>query len=157
THILGICMADGVMDTDSMLMLFFFLFMASDPVRKVSGVYARVQRAAPAADRIFAFVDNRRHCFVTPRNAVRLHRHSQSIAIEGFWSHYAAEKPVLRDISLQMWFGQTVALVGPNGCGKSTLVNLLPRFYDPQQGRVLIDEIDVREVRRRSLRRQFGV
>jgi ABC-type multidrug transport system fused ATPase/permease subunit len=156
-HILGIRMSDGVMETDSMLMLFAFLFMASDPVRKVSGVYARVQKAAPAADRIFAFVDNWRHRFATPRGASRLPRHEKSIEFESVCFRYMDEKPVLRDVSLKVAFGQTIALVGPNGCGKSTLVNLLPRFYDPQQGRVLIDGLDIRDVRRRSLRRQFGV
>jgi ABC-type multidrug transport system fused ATPase/permease subunit len=157
THILGIRMTDGVLDTDSMLMLFAFLFMASDPVRKVSGVYARVQRAAPAADRIFAFVDNQRHHLVTPRGATSLPRHSKSIEFEGVCFGYSEDKPILREINLKVAFGKTIALVGPNGCGKSTLVNLLPRFYEPQRGRVLIDGLDIRDVQRRSLRRQFGI
>jgi ABC-type multidrug transport system fused ATPase/permease subunit len=157
THIMGIRMSDGVMETDSMLMLFTFLFMASDPVRKVSGVYARVQKASPAADRIFAFIDNQRHCFAPRRNAVRLARHSKSVEFDSVCFQYTDEKPILHDIRLQVSYGETIALVGPNGCGKSTLVTLLPRFYDPQQGRVLIDGLDIRDLQRRSLRGQFGV
>jgi len=157
TDILGVRMADTVMEPDSMLMLFTFLFMASDPVRKVSGVYARVQKASPAADRIFAFVDDRRHQFATRPDAKRLARHAKSIEFENVCFQYIDDKPILRDISLKVPFGHTIALVGPNGCGKSTLVNLLPRFYDPQQGRVLIDGLDIRDVPRRNLRGQFGI
>lgn len=157
TDILGIRMSDDVMETDSMLMLFAFLFMACDPVRKVSGVYARVQRASPAADRIFAFIDNRRYRHSTPRGATRLARHSRSVMLEGISFQYSDDRQILREINLEIPFGQTIALVGPNGCGKSTLVSLLPRFYDPQVGRVLIDGIDIREVHQRSLRQQFGI
>jgi ABC-type multidrug transport system fused ATPase/permease subunit len=64
---------------------------------------------------------------------------------------------VLRQIDLIVEPGETVAIVGPNGCGKSTLMNLIPRFYDPTLGRVTIDGIDVRDVRRRELREQIGV
>jgi ABC-type multidrug transport system fused ATPase/permease subunit len=126
-------------------------------VRKVSGVYARVQKASPAADRIFAFIDNQRHCFAPRRNAVRLARHSKSVEFDSVCFQYTDEKPILHDIRLQVSYGETIALVGPNGCGKSTLVTLLPRFYDPQQGRVLIDGLDIRDLQRRSLRGQFGV
>jgi ABC-type multidrug transport system fused ATPase/permease subunit len=94
---------------------------------------------------------------VTPRGAVTLARHSKSVEFDHVGFGYSDEKQVLRDVCLKVNFGQTIALVGPNGCGKSTLVSLLLRFYDPQRGRVLIDGVDLRDVRRRSLRRQFGV
>jgi ABC-type multidrug transport system fused ATPase/permease subunit len=157
THILGIRMSDGLMETDAMLMLFTFLFMASDPVRKVSGVYARVQKASPAADRIFAFMDDRNHRFTAPRALTRLPRHSKAIQFDNVSFGYSSDRIVLRQVSLKVPFGQTIALVGPNGCGKSTLVSLLPRFYDPLQGQVTIDGHDIRLVQRRSLRRQFGI
>jgi subfamily B ATP-binding cassette protein MsbA len=157
THILGIRMSDAVMETDAVLMQFALLFMASDPLRKVSSVYSRVQKAAPAADRVFAFIDNHKHRFATQPGAPALGRHSKSIEFEGVSFAYSDEKTILRNINWKSPFGQTIAIVGPNGCGKSTLVSLLPRFYDPQKGRVLIDGHDIRDVQRRSLRRQFGV
>lgn len=70
---------------------------------------------------------------------------------------YTPERPVLREVELRIWPGETVALVGPSGAGKSTLVHLLPRFFDPQAGRILIDGVDIRTVTLASLRRQIGI
>jgi ABC-type multidrug transport system fused ATPase/permease subunit len=156
THIWGIRMADRPMAAETMGLLFGFLFAASDPVRKVSGVYARVQKAVPAADRVLSFMARTQSC-ATPLGAPNMPRHTKSLELTGVQFSYSDERMVLRDINLKVKSGETIALVGPNGCGKSTLVSLLPRFYDPQQGQVLIDGIDVRSVQRRSLRRQFGV
>ena len=156
THIWGIRMADQPMAAETMGMLFGFLFAASDPVRKVSGVYARVQKAVPAADRVLSFIDRTQAC-TTPLGAPNMPRHTKSIELASVTFSYSDERNVLKDIDLKIRSGETIALVGPNGCGKSTLVSLLPRFYDPQQGRILIDGIDIRDVQRRSLRRQFGV
>ncbi len=64
---------------------------------------------------------------------------------------------MLEEIDLRIPFGETLAIVGPNGCGKSTLVNLIPRFYDPRQGRCTLDGIDLRDVRLRDLRSQIGL
>jgi ATP-binding cassette, subfamily B, bacterial len=70
---------------------------------------------------------------------------------------YSADRPVLQDLNLLALPGQMIALVGASGAGKTTLVNLIPRFYDPQQGQVLIDGMDVRQVTTSSLRRQIGI
>jgi len=70
---------------------------------------------------------------------------------------YETGQPVLRDISLQAHAGQTLAIVGPTGAGKSTLVNLIPRFFDPWEGRVLLDGRDLRDIRLKSLRAQVGL
>ena len=79
------------------------------------------------------------------------------VRLEGVTFGYEPERPVLRDVSLEASPGQTVAVVGATGAGKTTLVSLVPRFFDPWQGRVLIDGRDVRDVRLRSLREQVGV
>ena len=73
------------------------------------------------------------------------------------WFSYVSDQPVLRGLDLLAYPGEAIALVGSSGAGKSTLVNLLPRFYDPQQGQILIDGIDVRTATLRSLRRQIGI
>jgi ATP-binding cassette subfamily B protein/subfamily B ATP-binding cassette protein MsbA len=86
-----------------------------------------------------------------------LPRHQREIEFRNINFHYKPGTPVLNDISLRIPFGETIALVGANGCGKSTLVNLLPRFFDPTQGAVLIDGVEVRDVRLRELRRQIGL
>ena len=72
-------------------------------------------------------------------------------------AEYKAGEPVLREVSLVAEPGQTVAIVGPTGAGKTTLVNLIPRFYDATSGRVTIDGVDVRDVQLASLRRQIGI
>jgi ATP-binding cassette subfamily B protein/subfamily B ATP-binding cassette protein MsbA len=80
-----------------------------------------------------------------------------SVRLEGVTFGYEPERPILRGVSLDVPAGQTVAVVGYTGAGKTTLVSLVPRFFDPWQGRVLVDGRDVRDVRLRSLREQVGV
>jgi subfamily B ATP-binding cassette protein MsbA len=79
------------------------------------------------------------------------------VALENVSFEYDARQPVLRHVSLEARPGQVVALVGPSGVGKTTLVNLLPRFYDPTAGRIVIDGHDLRQVTVRSLRDQIGI
>jgi ATP-binding cassette subfamily B protein/subfamily B ATP-binding cassette protein MsbA len=79
------------------------------------------------------------------------------VSFENVSFGYDPQQPVLREVNLRVSPGQTVAIVGPSGAGKSTLVSLLPRFYDPQQGRVLLDGIDVRELTLASLRQQVAM
>jgi ATP-binding cassette subfamily B protein/subfamily B ATP-binding cassette protein MsbA len=79
------------------------------------------------------------------------------IAFEGIAFGYNPDQPVLREVNLAIAPGQTVAIVGPTGAGKSTLVSLIPRFYDPQRGRVLIDGVDIRDFTIASLRQQVAM
>jgi ATP-binding cassette subfamily B protein len=79
------------------------------------------------------------------------------VAFENVSFEYVADKPVLHDVSFTAEPGQTVALVGHTGCGKSTIINLLARFYVPQKGRVLIDGLDLAQVTSESLHRQMGI
>jgi ABC-type multidrug transport system fused ATPase/permease subunit len=156
THVLGIRMADAPMDPEGLALLYTLLAGVSDPVRKLSNVYGRMQRAAAAADRIFSFLD-RQPVIVDCPQVPSLPRHEESIEFKHVQFAYAGSQPVLVDINLQIRCGETIAIVGPNGCGKSTLLNLIPRFYDPDAGNVLVDGCDVREVRLRSLRQQIGI
>ena len=71
--------------------------------------------------------------------------------------HYEPEKPVLKEVNIKVTPGETIALVGPTGAGKSTIVNLISRFYEPIQGRILVDEYDINTVTMNSLRKQMGV
>jgi ABC-type multidrug transport system fused ATPase/permease subunit len=90
-------------------------------------------------------------------DAVRLPRHIHSVEFENVCFSYNSSKPALRDLSLKVRHGETIALVGPNGCGKSTLMNLLPRFWDTASGSIRIDGHDLRDTNIRSLRSQIGM
>ena len=79
------------------------------------------------------------------------------IVFDGVGFGYDPERPVLEGIELEIEAGSTIALIGASGAGKTTLASLVPRFYDVDEGRVLIDGVDVRDVTRRSLRREVGV
>ena len=89
-------------------------------------------------------------------SAPRLPRHRLRIDFAGVAFSYNGREPVLRGVDLTVHHGETIAVVGPNGCGKSTLMNLLPRFWDAQSGSIRVDGHDLRDVQVRSLRSQIG-
>jgi ABC-type multidrug transport system fused ATPase/permease subunit len=138
-------------------MVFFGLLAgASEPARKLSEVFSRLQRASAAAERIYQLIDREPTVFDPPQ-ARPLPRHCRELAFEGIQFHYYPAQPVLQDINLRIAFGETIAIVGPNGCGKSTLANLIPRFYDPIKGSVKLDGIDLRDARLTDIRSQIGL
>lgn len=155
THILGVRLTYDPM-TPGLLMTFYALLIGmSDPIRKTFSVYGRVQRGVAAAERIFRCMD-REPSIRSPHQAPRLARHRHSLEFRGVSFSYGRQK-VLADIRLRVNYGETLAIVGPTGCGKTTLVNLVPRFYDPTAGAVAIDGQDLREVNLHSLRSQIGL
>jgi len=156
THLWGIRICERPLSLSSLLLFYGLLSGVSDPARKLSEVFSRLQRAAAAAERIYDLMD-RKSMICDPKRPKPLVRHHRELELRNVHFHYKPGTPVLTNINLRISTGETIALVGPNGCGKSTLVNLLPRFYDPTQGQVLLDGIDVREVRLRDLRRQLGL
>jgi ATP-binding cassette subfamily B protein/subfamily B ATP-binding cassette protein MsbA len=137
-------------------MVFFgFLIGTSDPARKLSGVIGNLQAGSAAADRVYALLD-RQPAIVDPPAPQRLVTANPDIEFHKVNFHYRAEEPVLRGIDLRIPFGQTLAIVGPNGCGKSTVAKLILRFYDPVQGCVQLGGVDLRRLRLRELRGQIG-
>lgn len=156
THLLGMRMSERPLTLPAMGLFFGLLAGVSDPARKLSEIFAQQQRSAAAADRIYQAMD-RQPSMTDPAEPVWLPSRHKEIALNGVHFSYDGVKPVLKGIDLRIPFGQTLAIVGPNGCGKSTLTNLLPRFYDPCQGQVTIDGIDIRCVRLRDLRRRIGI
>ncbi|UCG33774.1 MAG: ABC transporter ATP-binding protein, partial [Phycisphaerales bacterium] len=128
-----------------------------DPIRKISAVFTRLQKADAAAARIFELIDMPAE---QPGGIDRPSPASFSECLEfrGVTFRYpGAERPALCDINLTIRKGQRVAVVGPNGSGKTTLVGLLLRFFEPDEGRILIDGQDIRDVRLRGLRDQFSL
>jgi ATP-binding cassette subfamily B protein/subfamily B ATP-binding cassette protein MsbA len=156
THLFGMRMTEQPLKYESLVTLYVFLSSIADPVRKLTSVYTRIQSGAAAADRIFTFMDRQ------PRvrgnaHSPRLPRHGSSIEFRDVCFSYEPGRPILTNVHLQVRHGETIGLVGKNGCGKTTLVGLIPRFYDPDHGFILVDGYDIRNVHLRSLRQQIGL
>jgi subfamily B ATP-binding cassette protein MsbA len=136
----------------------FAAFMLYTPVKRLSRVNANLQQATAAAHRIFEVLDT--HSEVQERPGAHPLTgvvHSIEFRHVGFAYEDGPSKPILRDVSFTVSAGQMIAIVGLSGAGKTTLVNLLPRFYDVTAGSVLIDGVDVRDLTLKSLREQIGI
>ncbi|HPN73275.1 MAG TPA: ABC transporter ATP-binding protein, partial [Candidatus Omnitrophota bacterium] len=131
------------------------IFSLMKPFKKLSNVYGINQQALAAADRIFQLYDTPVSIKERP-GARKLEKFTESISFEKVWFKYEKDF-VLEDINLTVKKGEILALVGPSGGGKSTLVNLIPRFYDPVSGSVRVDGQDIRELDIRSLRDKIGL
>jgi len=149
-------LASQVMAIEDLLTLYAIMAGVSDPIRKLSNVHSKLQRAAAASDRICSLMD-REPQVVESSQAVLRPVHRKSIEFDEVCFSYSRREPLLKGITLKVRHGETIALVGPNGCGKSTLMSLLPRFWDVDSGAIRIDGVDVREIRGRSLRRMIGI
>jgi ATP-binding cassette, subfamily B, bacterial MsbA len=156
THLLGIRMSERPLDLATLLVFYGLLAGTADPFRKLSEVFAHIQRASAAADRIFATLD-RQSKIRDPEKSVALPRHHRDIVFDNVNFAYQGGELVLRGINLRVRAGETVALVGPNGCGKSTLADLIPRFADPVSGEIRLDGVPLPATRIRDLRAQIGM
>ncbi len=156
TSMFGIQLCTEEMSIGMLFLFYGMLAGLADPARKLSEVFSRIQRGAAAADRVFELID-REPTIVDPPQPRSLPRHTRELCFNNVGFHYTPSQPVLCDVKLRIPFGETVAIVGPNGCGKSTLANLVPRFYDPISGAVTLDGVDLRDVRLRDLREQIGL
>jgi ATP-binding cassette subfamily B protein len=117
------------------------------PIRDLAEKYSILQNAMSSAERILLILDTKNtlpktHLQISPPILDRI----QEIRLEDVSFSYIGDEKVLKNISLQIKAGETVAVVGPTGAGKTSLVNLIPRFYDPTSGRILINDIDIRKL-----------
>jgi ATP-binding cassette subfamily B protein len=126
------------------------------PIRDISDKYNVLQGAVVASHRIFKTLDLP-IAITTPERPLKTGRARGEIEFENVWFAYKDEEWVLKDVSLKVQPGQSVALVGHTGSGKTTITNLLMRFYDVQRGRVLLDGVDIRDWDLQSLRENFAV
>ena len=156
THMLGIRISDRPLTLGLLLVFYGMLAGVSDPARKLSEVFNRLQRASAASDRVYQLLDREPAVWDAPRPVV-LHRHHRDLVFDQVQFSYLPGHPILEDINLRIPCGETIAIVGPNGCGKSTLASLIPRFFDPTAGEIRLDGVDLRQTRLRDLRRQIGL
>jgi subfamily B ATP-binding cassette protein MsbA len=138
----------------------FALFMAAllsliGPFKKLSQVNSILQQALAASSRIYDILDTPSSIQEKPQAKI-LPAFKNDVVFENVWFKYA-ELDILKDISLKVNKGQMIAIVGPSGTGKTTLIDLIPRFYDPQAGSIFIDGMDIQDVTLKSLRQQIGI
>jgi len=136
-----------------------FIFYAINfvqPLRQLAELYNSVQSALAGAERIFEVVDTKPEITDKP-GAMAIGEIQGDVAFESVDFSYVPGVPVLKNMSFHAQPGQIVALVGPTGAGKTTMINVLGRFYDIQGGRVRVDGIDIREIVLSSLRKQLGI
>jgi len=146
----------GKLATSDFMTYLVAVFAMYDPVRRLTRVNNDIQVARASLDRIYAMLD-RKPRMIVPDNPVPMSAMPQKLRFEDVCFEYEPGNPVLDGISLEVNRGETVALVGGSGGGKTTLVNLVPRFYDPTSGKITIDGHDIREFDPRELRRQIGI
>ncbi|MFH1928985.1 MAG: ABC transporter ATP-binding protein, partial [Chloroflexota bacterium] len=128
----------------------------AQPLRHLGQMYNSIQAALAGAERVFEVIDEKPELTDT-LDALPLEDIAGEVIFDHVGFSYLPGVPVLKDVSLRAEPGQTIALVGPTGAGKTTMVNLLTRFYDIQDGSIRIDGRDIREVQKKSLRRRLGL
>lgn len=126
------------------------------PFNEISSVVTELQNALACAGRVFELIEEDGE---TPdkNDAKELSNVSGNIDIDNLYFSYVPEKELLKNVNIKVEHGKTVAIVGPTGCGKTTLINLLMRFYDPQKGTISVDGINTQDITRNSLRQNFGM
>ena len=152
----GIRVIDGPLTLGEFVQFYFYLAMLIWPFRSIGMLIGQSQRAIASGTRIFEVLDARTEV-VEPPEAVALGPGGGGLRLRGVRFGYEPERPVLDGLDLDIAPGRSVALIGPTGSGKSTLVNLIARFYDPQAGSVELDGFDVRTLRLQDLRRAVGI
>ncbi|MCB0015927.1 MAG: ABC transporter ATP-binding protein, partial [Anaerolineales bacterium] len=146
----------GEITVGSLFALISYVLMLGAPVQRLGFLVNLAATAGASAKRVFDIIDTPSE-IEEREDAVLLRRADGAVAFEHVDFAYREERQILSNITFQAEPGQTIALIGPTGSGKSTVTNLMPRFYDPTAGRILVDGVDIREVQLQSLRQQIGI
>jgi subfamily B ATP-binding cassette protein MsbA len=146
----------GRLTTGDLVAFIFYAFSISRSISQMSRLYTDINTAVGASDRIFELLDEVPE-IQDAEDAVSIAGIEGEVIFDDVQFAYENDRPVLEDINLKIEAGQTIAVVGPSGAGKTTLINLIPRFFDPQRGKILIDGMDIKHIRKRSLREQIAI
>ncbi len=145
----------GVVSSGMMITFVVTLIKVYQPVKRLAGIYSQFQQALGASERVFEFLDHREEVWEKP-DAVEMPAFSGQVEFDRVVFSYPGGQTLLREITFSVRKGEVVALVGSSGAGKTTLVNLLPRFFDVTKGVIRIDGRDIRDFRVASLRAQIA-
>jgi subfamily B ATP-binding cassette protein MsbA len=150
-------LVDGTLNASQFLGFLFAIFQMMPPIKELGSVNNRIQEASAAADRVFEIIDIEPHIKNIP-NAIQLKDFKDEILFKNVSFKYEdSEVNVLENLNFSVKRGEIIALVGPSGGGKSTLADLIPRFYDPTEGQIFLDGNDIKEVAIESLRSKMGI
>ncbi len=151
-----LCIGGGSMTVGGLSKFLSYANQYTKPFNEISGVLAELQNALACASRVFALLDEPELTPDAP-DATVLSAVEGHVELDGVTFSYTPEQDLIRDLSLKVSPGQRVAIVGPTGCGKTTLINLLMRFYDVNDGSIRVEGCDLRDATRASLRASFGM
>lgn len=146
----------GRLTAGELLAFLTYIGLLVQPIRVLSRVISSIQQGVASADRVFEILDEENDVPL-PENPVVLKSMTGNIRFDGVWFSYNKDNSVICDMNLEIRPGEKVAIVGPTGSGKSTVADLIMRFYDPQRGRILIDGVDLKTVDLKTYRRQIGI
>ena len=152
----GFFAVGGAFTVGALSSLLAYANQYTKPFNEISGVITELQNAFACAERLFELIEEPAETPDAP-GAARLENVSGNVALENVDFSYQPERPLIRDFNLSVKQGQRIAIVGPTGCGKTTLINLLMRFYDVNGGSIRVEGEDIREVTRESLRKSYGM
>lgn len=147
---------DGEITVGGLFALISYVLMLGAPVQRLGFLVNLAATAGASAKRVFDIIDTPSE-IEERENAIWLERLDGAVTFQNVDFAYRKDKQILSDISFTVAPGQTIALIGPTGSGKSTVTNLIPRFYNATAGQILVDGIDVRDVQVQSLRQQIGI
>ncbi|MEM2914302.1 MAG: ABC transporter ATP-binding protein, partial [Candidatus Bathyarchaeia archaeon] len=152
----GIRVIEGRFGIDVLYVFSSYVSMLIRPMSMLGMIWSGYQQMAAAGERVFQIIEQTPEVKDKP-NAVELEKVKGNIKFENVYFGYDNSKPVLKNVSFEVKPGETVALLGPTGSGKSTIIHLLMRFYDVTSGRILVDGYDIRDVKLKSLRKNIGI
>jgi ATP-binding cassette subfamily B protein len=152
----GTLVIEGSLSLGAMIAFYFYLARLMGPVRMLGFMTGMFVRAQAAADRVFEIVDAEIDVH-DKEDAVELESVEGRLCFENVWFSYDGENMVLKDIALDIKSGQTIAILGATGSGKSSIINLIPRFYDVSDGSIKLDDVDIRDITIKNLRGHIGI
>lgn len=145
----------GVISVGTLVSFLAYANQYTKPFNEISGVVSELQNALASARRVFNVIESEEES--DDSSLTKLDDPDGSVVLKDVYFSYVPEKPLLQNININIKPGQRVAIVGPTGCGKTTVINLLMRFYDTTEGSIFISGHDIKQITRESLRNSFGM
>ena len=150
-------LADKGITSEDFIRFILIMFSALQPIRSLSNVFAEVQVGAASAERVFHILDTK-PTIIDRNNAIKNVEFNDQVLFDNVSFQYEdGESKVLEDVNFSIKKGSVVALVGASGSGKSTIADLIPRFFEPSKGKIKLDNVDIRDVGIKSLRKLMGI